>query len=430
MAAPAADAAPGEVTVSTAVPVVLLAAAVAGLLAPQLRRAGWLPPALLAAIAVASGVVGPSAAGASIRPLLAPLAFIALAVPMAVMLDRYGLFEELATLVAGGRRYLGALWVLAALTTAALNLDVAVVLLSPLYVRIAQRRGASRFAVALQPALLSSLASSALPVSNLTNLIATAHSHVPVAAFAEHLGPSTVVATAVGWLCYRRGLRRIEAVDPGGLARVRQDGPGDGGSEPRARAARVRILVTGGMLVAAVVAGFLVAPSVGAEPYEVVAIADLVLIVVTRTFPVAVVPWESVVTILGLGVLASAAARHLGLAGVVGGSSLPDIVRTTAASALAANVVNNLPALLVALPFTGHHASWPLWSVLLGTNVGPLVLPSGSLAVLLWISTVRRLGVPVRDRDFMRVGWWIGVPALAASTATLLVVRIVLGSAH
>ncbi|HVC25887.1 MAG TPA: hypothetical protein VND23_09030, partial [Acidimicrobiales bacterium] len=121
---------------STAVPVVLLAAAVAGLLAPQLRRAGWLPPALLAAIAVASGVVGPSAAGASIRPLLAPLAFIALAVPMAVMLDRYGLFEELATLVAGGRRYLGALWVLAALTTAALNLDVAVVLLSPLYVRI------------------------------------------------------------------------------------------------------------------------------------------------------------------------------------------------------------------------------------------------------------------------------------------------------
>jgi len=125
---------------TTVVPVVLLAVAVLGLLAPQLRTMSWLAPTACAAVAVVIGAVPGAAAGDSVRPLLAPLAFIVLAVPMAVMLDRYGLFEELAGLVAGGPRYLGLLWVLAAATTAALNLDVAVVLLSPLYVRVADRR--------------------------------------------------------------------------------------------------------------------------------------------------------------------------------------------------------------------------------------------------------------------------------------------------
>lgn len=422
---------------TTAVPILLLALAVAGLLAPQLRSANWVPPVLFAGIAVAAGVVSGHAAGESVRPLLAPLAFIVLAVPMAVMLDRYGLFEELAAIVAGGRRYLGALWILAAVVTAALNLDVAVVLLSPLYVRVAERRGASRFAVALQPALLSSLASSGLPVSNLTNLIAAAHDRLSVAGFVEHLGPSTVVATGVGWCCYRLGLRRIEAIGPDEPATLH----GAGGSVPdgelRERPGgrgpvrpRARTLAVGGALVVAVVAGFLVVPSFGGQPYEVAAAADLVLVAMTRKLPIGVVPWQSVGIILGLGVVASAAASHLGVGSVLGGSSPGDIARATAVSAVAANVVNNLPALLVALPATGHHASWSIWSVLLGTNVGPLVVPSGSLAVLLWMATVRRLGVPVRDQDFLRVGWWIGLPALAASTGTLLVVRLLLGPAH
>jgi arsenical pump membrane protein len=410
-------------------PVVLLGLAVAGLLAHQLRSANWVPPVLLAGVAVASGTVSGHFAEQAVRPLLAPLAFIVLAVPMAVMLDHYGLFEELAGVVAGGRRYLGALWVLAAAVTATLNLDVAVVLLSPLYVRVAERRGASRFAVALQPALLSCLASSALPVSNLTNLVATAHNQLSVKGFLVHLGPSTVVATAVGWCCYRLGLRHIVALDPG-VAPAAARRPGGSSSEKAHVRPRSQTLLVGGTLVLAAVAGFVLAPSVGGEPYEVAAAVDLVLVLLTRSAPVTVVPWQSVGIVLGLGVLASAAASHLGIASLLSGTSPADVVRATAVSALGANVVNNLPALLVALPATGHHASWAIWSVLLGTNVGPLVLPSGSLAVLLWLATVRRLGLAVRDRDFLRVGWWIGLPSLLAATGTLVVMRLVLGGAH
>ncbi len=416
---------------TTVVPVLLLAVAVLGLLAPRLRTMSWLAPTACAAVGVVIGAVPGAAAGDSVRPLLAPLAFIVLAVPMAVMLDHYGLFEELAGLVAGGPRYLGALWVLAAATTAALNLDVAVVLLSPLYVRVADRRGEPRFVVALQPALLSSLASSGLPVSNLTNLIAAAHNHLSVGGFLVHLGPSTGVATAVGWLCYRKGLRRIEAVMPGALPGAAPGPAGAAGPVPPGRTRpRSRTLAVGGGLVVAVVVGFVAAPGVGGQPYEVAAVADVVLLVLTRSAPLRVVPWQSVGTVLGLGVLASAAAEHLGVARALGGSSLAGVARATVVSAAGANLVNNLPALLVALPATGHRASWTLWAVLLGTNVGPLAVPSGSLAVLLWLETVRRLGLPVRDRDFLRVGWWIALPALLASLATLLAVRVALGPGH
>ena len=47
---------------------------------------------------------------------------------------------------------------------ALLNLDAAVVLLTPLAVRVARRAGLDPVAMAFQPALLACLASSALPV--------------------------------------------------------------------------------------------------------------------------------------------------------------------------------------------------------------------------------------------------------------------------
>ena len=96
-------------------------------------------------------------------------------------------------------------------------------------------------------------------------------------------------------------------------------------------------------------------------------------------------------------------------------------------SALGSNAVNNLPGLLVALPSLGHRPSWQAWAVLLGANVGPLALPSGTLAALLWLETVRRLGVPVREHHYLRLAWRVAAPALAGSTAVLLLLRVLLG---
>jgi arsenical pump membrane protein len=89
---------------------------------------------------------------------------------------------------------------------------------------------------------------------------------------------------------------------------------------------------------------------------------------------------------------------------------------------VAANVVNNLPALLVALPTLGDHSSESLWSVLLGVNMGPLVLATGSLASLLWLATLNRLGVEASPRDFTRLGVTVGVPAFLAAFGVQILV--------
>jgi arsenical pump membrane protein len=91
---------------------------------------------------------------------------------------------------------------------------------------------------------------------------------------------------------------------------------------------------------------------------------------------------------------------------------------------MGANVVNNLPTLLVALPRLGHRTVPSLWAVLLGVNVGPVVLVTGSLASLLWLSTLRRLGVPARPRDFTRLGVRAGLPAAVAALAVATLMRV------
>ena len=102
------------------------------------------------------------------------LAFLLAGVPLAALLDRMGFFGAAASVMLGHDqtdRSVFGLWVLAAVTTAVLNLDTTVVLLTPLYLRLARRTGVEPIPLVVIPLLLASFASSVLPVSNLTTLI-------------------------------------------------------------------------------------------------------------------------------------------------------------------------------------------------------------------------------------------------------------------
>jgi arsenical pump membrane protein len=92
-------------------------------------------------------------------------------------------------------------------------------------------------------------------------------------------------------------------------------------------------------------------------------------------------------------------------------------------SAVLANVVNNLPALIVLLPTIGPHPTASLWAVLIGVNMGPVLLATGTLASLLWLATLRRLDVAVSAFDVTRVGVRVGLPAATSGLATLLVLH-------
>src|SRR4051812_12803345 len=186
-----------------ALALLLLMIGVAGALARPRGLAPWIVPTAAAVTATATGVLDLDAARDAIRPLAGPLGFVLVAVPLAVSLDHVGVFEELARLAARRRHVVGACWVLAALVVAFLNLDAAVVLLTPLYVRTALLVDVDPVALAFQPVLLASLASSVLAVSNLTNLMAASRLSLTNVDFLRHLALPSLVASAVGWFAYR-----------------------------------------------------------------------------------------------------------------------------------------------------------------------------------------------------------------------------------
>ena len=108
--------------------------------------------------------------------------------------------------------------------TVLFNLDAAVVLLTPLYVRIAARHGDDPVALAFIPALMASLASTVLPVSNLTNLVVVEHIDLGAGDFLRHAAPAAIAAVVVGWFAYRAPRSRPPAGRRPGAARRSIDG--------------------------------------------------------------------------------------------------------------------------------------------------------------------------------------------------------------
>ncbi|MEP6296078.1 MAG: SLC13 family permease, partial [Ilumatobacter sp.] len=131
----------------------------------------WIGPVMCVVVGFATTLLSPSAATSALGPLRDSLLFLVFAVPLAVGLDEIGVFSSIAARFGHDAHLVARLWWLAAGVVAVFNLDAAVVLLTPLYVRIARRHGLPAEALAFQPVLLACLSSGVLPVSNLTNLI-------------------------------------------------------------------------------------------------------------------------------------------------------------------------------------------------------------------------------------------------------------------
>lgn len=404
---------------------VLLFAGVAGAVLRPWRLPAFVAPVVCALVVGSTGLLSWEAVATALRPFAAPLGFLLAAIPLAVLLDRYGYFEQVASRLGSGPWLVPGLWLLGAVTVAVLNLDAAVVLLTPLYVRVARGQGRPERFLGFQPALLALLASCFLPVSNLTNLLAEAHLGFGPIAVVEHLALPAATACLVGYFCYRGSSRPADSPPRG-----------PGAEQPVAAATRApvrvdrRVLVTGSVAVALLLVGFVVGPSFGVGEWEIALGADAVLVALTRSLPARSIPFDIALVAGGLGVLAAAAAKGMDLGAFLSGTGPLAEVAQALAAAGGANVVNNLPALLVALPFLsgpGGHATCALWPVLLGVNTGPGLLVTGSLASLLWMGSMRQLEVPVSPLQYLRMGVRVVLPAFAAALAVLVLLGPAVG---
>ena len=89
--------------------------------------------------------------------------------------------------------------------------------------------------------------------------------------------------------------------------------------------------------------------------------------------------------------------------------------------AVATNLINNLPAGLIAgSALTAAHAPTPIASaVLIGVDLGPNFSVTGSLATILWLTALRRNGIEVSAWTFLKLGVVVTLPALVVALAAV-----------
>jgi arsenical pump membrane protein len=87
--------------------------------------------------------------------------------------------------------------------------------------------------------------------------------------------------------------------------------------------------------------------------------------------------------------------------------------------ALASNLINNLPAGLIAAT-VGQNAHVPMHvtsGILIGVDLGPNLSVTGSLATILWLIALHREGEAVTAWQFLKLGLIVMPPALVAALA-------------
>jgi arsenical pump membrane protein len=179
---------------------------------------------------------------------------------------------------------------------------------------------------------------------------------------------------------------------------------------------------------AAACLGLVPALLLGGDPALVVTVAAAALVAVFAVrrrdvLRLRLVPWRLTVFVLGLALAVETVLRHGGsqvVAALTGnGTGVVDLLQVAGLGAVASNVLNNLPAYLVMEPHAATGGDVRLFALLLGTNLGPMVLLWGSLATLLWRERCRARGIEVSARQFAAFGL-VGVPVvLVASTLAL-----------
>jgi arsenical pump membrane protein len=393
--------------------VVLLAVAVLTLFWRPRAVPLWACPTGLCLIAIISGAMPISDAAEAVRALNQPLLFLIFAVPLAVLLDRLGFFEAVARRLSGVAHLHRNLWALTTFVVVVFNLDAAVVLLTPLFIRIARRERIDARALAFQPVLLACLGSGLLPVSNLTNLLAAAQFHLDARAFVMHMALPTFAAVVVGWHAYQRVFRNE-------IARETSVFPDVVGSpdELVTDLQLSRSLVRGGLIVTFVLLGFTVGDALGIPAWVIAAAAVVALVVATGSSPVGAVPWEAMLLTVALAILVAAAVPNLHLYRVLGSGGAAGDLRAFSFGLVGSNASNNLPAALAGLGALSKAGN--VWALLIGLNMGPLLVVSGSLSNLLWRDTAQRLGVEVTAKSFSRVGLRVGLPAMLVAFATVV----------
>lgn len=383
-----------------------------------------------AAVVVGIGAVSVADARSEVLDLAPVVGFLAAVLVLSQACAVEGLFLWCGAWIAraaggGSTRLLLAVFAAASLVTVIFSLDATVVLLTPVV-----SATAAQLRVRARPHLyacahLSNTASLLLPVSNLTNLLAFSASGLSFPRFTALMMLPWMAAIGVEYLIFRRFFADdLRAAAP-------QAPPTDESTPAPPKFAIITVVAT--------LAGFLIASAADVNPAWAAAAGALILTLhaaASRKTNIAAVARSAdvpfLIFVLALGVVVRAVIDngldHALRTRLPHPDGLLGLLAISVVAAVAANVVNNLPAVLMLVPLIAATGPAAVLAVLLGVNIGPNLTYTGSLATMLWRRVLRQHDHPTTVGEYTRLGLLTTPAAIVAAVVALWASLHLIGS--
>lgn len=398
--------------------------AVAGML---LRPFNWpeaVWPAAGAALLVVTGLLPWQAAAAGVAQGGDVYLFLTGMMLLAELARGEGLFDWLAAHAVraargSARRLFGLLYLVGTGVTVFLSNDATAVVLTPAVAAVMRAAGLREpLPFLFICAFIANAASFVLPISNPANLVVYAGHMPPLFGWLRRFALPSAAAILATFIMLRATQR--QRLDQAMAARIELPALGAGG--------RITACGIAGMaLLLMLASGF--GLRLGLPVFGSGVITALAVWLPRRRFPAAVlkdISWSVLLLVAGLFVLVQGLAeagvlRRLTALFEGAAASSPGIALWGGGVAvgIACNLVNNLPAGLVA----GHAAAGApgrmTGALLLGVDVGPNLSVTGSLATILWLSALKRERIRVTAWQFLKLGALVMPPALLAALLAL-----------
>jgi arsenical pump membrane protein len=350
---------------------------------------------------------------------------------MSEVARKEGLFDWLAGIAVraargSATRLFTLVYLVGTLVTVFLSNDACAVVLTPaVYAATRAARVQDPLPYLFVCAFIANTASFVLPISNPANLVVFAEAMPPLSRWLALFALPSALAILATYVVLRltqgAALRRqavATAVETAPLSRT-------------GLIAGLGILATGGVLIGASAYG----RDLGLPTFAAGLATTLVVLLLRRgrgaVEVVKDVSWSVLPLVAGLFVLVEALEKTGVMAMIAGilqraAAAAPAETAWGAAAliAVACNLVNNLPAGLIAgaAVQTAHVPETVAGAVLIGVDLGPNLSVTGSLATILWLTAIRREGQDVSVWGFLKLGALVMPPALGLALAGLLLV--------
>src|ERR1700722_13402698 len=303
-----------------------------------------------------------------------------------------------------------------ALGTAVLDNVTTVLLIAPVTLLVCDRLAVSAAPFLIVEALTANIAGAATLVGDPTSIIIGTGAHLSFITFTANMAPAVIIVLAVLLVLLPRMFPGFFTVDAERVADVMTL------NESEAIRNR-RLLIQCGIVLVAVLAGFVAHREIHTEPSLVAMAGAGILIVISgldREFYLSHVEWETLLFFAGLFIMVGAlvktgvikelahAASH-----ATRGNEWVTTVLILGVSFLFSGFVNNVPYAATMTPIVGQfvtsihgHAGSDVlwWALILGTVLGGNLTAVGASANVVVVGIAQRAGSPVSFWDFTKRG--------------------------